>query len=216
MIMRRALKIFAYPRLDFLVVVLLINLSVGQACAAPYVLSDAGTSFSPHGYGLSAGLRVDNWNVEIGTGSSKNGVAGFPISVDARVLFNPGARFVRWQVGGGLTRYHGSDSRVVVFSEHSTGNYRYQTHSTWDFWYGRLAFGPVIDHLRWWSLPIFIPIECGVAKILRSKVTADLSGIDGSNLGSPIGIDTGNYYDNHFLGEDDFGIYVRVGIGLEI
>jgi len=199
----------------FLFTLTFLVLVATKAPADVYVLGDGGSSFSPHGYGATAGFRTEDIDIGIGTGSSKNGVAGLPVSFDMRILSASRFEHFKWQWGAGATRYKASGTRNVVFSEGGySNNFRYKSDASWEFWYGRFAFGGVVERL--FSPNIFLPFEVGFASILYSKVTADMDGIDGSNLGEPIGIDTGGYYDYHFMGPGDLGLYIRMGIGWDI
>lgn len=205
-------------------IIFLIALFSEPVLAGVYVMGDAGMGSSPNGIGAAIGYRGQAGDFAIGSGNTKNGVASFPISLDWRkplssqqAVINPIGNFnLQW--GLGISGYKGRGKRSTVFERKgvgSHGNGVYKTDVSWEFLYGRVAVGGVVEDII--SKNSFFLLEGGVSDTLYSKVTADSPDGDGSNLGRPIGLDVydGYYgrYNYGYMGPNDKGVYVRLGLG---
>lgn len=184
------------------------------AFAGPTLSLDAGTSFSPHGVGGSIGYFSDEQllSIEIGSGSSKNRVAGIPLSLETRAyskaLFD--SYLVFFGIGGSY--YQGSGQRDVVFASHTKeGNTTIKSGANWKFLYARSNFG-LMSRSNLFSYPMSFFADAGFAWAAYSKVNADFGNFDQSNVGESIGISTGGAFDYGYMGYKDWGPYLRVGV----
>ena len=194
----------------FIAVFLLLS-HLETASAQIYTAADLGTSFSPHGAGLSVGYSWDErYSVELGSGYSKNNIVGLPVSLETRIALPLSGRQSLF-IGLGGTYYQGSGRRTVSYNEIDRDKgYRVESDAKWRIAYARanigLMFPGPISRTKWFG-------DVGAASVVFSRIDAEPTGdYDDSNLGEPAGIATDGPYDINSMGRGDFGVYARLGI----
>lgn len=138
--------------------------------------ADAGTSFSPHGVGVTAGYRWDPFQVAAGYGFlSKKGVLGNPVSLELTYMLRDGTMLT-----AGVNRYEGHAERRVRYSE----GYDYETDVYWNISYAQLGLGYNLLHSMDKSFELYA--RGGVGMLVYSRINADNP--EHGNIGSPQGI----------------------------
>ena len=183
-----------------------------RAIASPvFIETDLGTSYSPHGQGISAGIDFDNFLLLLGTGYSKHNKLGWPISLEfINVLYGSSYResdspFIGLRYG--VNYYGGKGVRRVVQDSFPDG---VSESVRWELHYVQLGLevGKTTVFGTWF-------VSVGVASNTYSRLEPDRSNFDYSNLSDPKGIDV-DPYPGTYAGQKDKGLFLRCGIRINL